>query len=150
MLLPQIHAALAQAGLQLGHQGLAVRSGLIHLVHEQKCGDPVLLQQPPQGLGMALHAIRPADHQNGVVQNLKGALHLRGEIHMARGIQQDELQPVQVQHRLLGEDGDAPLPLHGVGVQKRVLMVHPPQPPDGPAEVQHSLRQGGLPSVHMG
>ena len=79
---------------------------------------------------MALHAVGAADHQDGVVQHLQRPLHLRGEIHVPRRIQQRYLHLAQRQHRLLGEDGDAPLPLQLEGVQKGVLMVHPPQLPD--------------------
>ena len=58
---------------------------------------------------------------------------------MAGGVQQRHTGLPQFQHRLLGKDGNAPLPLHGVGVQKGVLMVHPPQTADGSAPVQQGL-----------
>ena len=54
------------------------------------------------------------------------------------------------QHRLLGEDGDAPLPLHGVRVQKGIPVVHPSQAPQGAALIEQRLGQRGLPRVHMG
>ena len=69
---------------------------------------------------------------------------------MARGIQQGDLRVLEREHRLLGEDGDAPLPLHGIRVQKGVLVVHPAQLPQGPAPVQQRLGQRGLPRVHVG
>ena len=69
---------------------------------------------------------------------------------MARGIQQRQLPLRQGQHRLLGEDGDPPLPLQGVSIQKGVPVVHPPQLADGPGEVEHSFAEGRFPRVHMG
>ena len=80
---------------------------------------------------MALHPVGAADHQQGPVQNLESALHLRGEIHVARGVQQRQLHIPKRQHRLLGKDGDAPLPLHSVRVQKGIPVVHPAQPAQG-------------------
>ena len=89
------------------------------------------LQQAPEGQGVGLDAVRAADHQHGAVQDLQGPLHLRGEVHMARGVQEGHLH---VPRR----------------VQKGVPVVHPPQPPDTAGGVQQGLREGGLPRVHMG
>ena len=69
---------------------------------------------------------------------------------MSRGVQQGDLHILQGQHRLLGKDGDAPLPFQSVGVQKGVGMVHPPQPPQRPAPVEQRLAEGGLARVHVG
>lgn len=69
---------------------------------------------------------------------------------MARGVQQGDLYTGQRQHRLLGKNGDAPLPLQRLRVQKGVLVVHPAQAPQGAALIQQRLRQGGLPRVHVG
>ena len=107
-------------------------------------------QEPPQGEGVALDPVGAADDQNGVVQHLEGALHLAGEVHVAGGVQQGDGHGLQGEHRLFGEDGDAPLPLLGVGVQKGVPVVHPAQAAQLAAGVQKSLGQGGLARVHMG
>ena len=63
----------------------------------------IALQQPPQGPGVPLHPVRPADDQDGAVQHLESTLHLTGEVHMARGVQQGDLYTGQRQHRLLGK-----------------------------------------------
>ena len=99
---------------------------------------------------MALYAVGAADDQHGVVQHLQGPLGLGGKVHVARGVQQGQLGLGQGEHRLLGEDGDAPGPLQGVCVQKGVLVVHPAQLPQGPGLVEHGLAQGGLSRVHVG
>ena len=69
---------------------------------------------------------------------------------MARGVQQGHIHGGQGELRLLGEDGNAPLPLHGVCIQKGVPVVHPAQLPQGAAAVQQSLGQGSFPGVDMG
>ena len=52
---------------------------------------------------------------------------------------------IQCKYRLLGKNGDPSGPLHGICVQKRIPLVHPPQLADAPAKVEHPLRKGGLP-----
>ena len=76
---------------------------------------------------MALYAVGTADDQNGAVQHLQRTLHLRRKIHVSRSIQQRNAGTLRFQQRLLGEDGDASLPLKGIGIQKCVLVIHTPQ-----------------------
>ena len=137
-LLAEVHAAAVQP-LELCHQNRPVRPRQVHLVDKEEGGDVIALQQPPQGPGVPLHPVRPADDQDGAVQHLESTLHLAGEVHMARGVQQGDLYTGQRQHRLLGKNGDAPLPLQRLRVQKGVLVVHPPQPLQCAAGVQHPL-----------
>ena len=72
---------------------------------------------------MALHAVRAADDEHGVVEHLKRALHLGGEIDMAGRVEQCDVRVAAVQHRLLGEDGDAALALKRFGIQKGVAVI---------------------------
>ncbi|MPM73877.1 hypothetical protein SDC9_120862 [bioreactor metagenome] len=97
----KIHAAAVQAALQLRQQRGPVGPRLVHLVDKQECGYAAPLQQPPERQGVALNAVRSADHQNRAVQHLKRPLRLGGKIRMTGGIQQRQLQTVQRQHRLL-------------------------------------------------
>ena len=123
----EVHTAGGKAGAQLGQQGGAALPRQIHLVYKQEHRHPMTLQQLPQGQGVALHPVGAADDQHRRVQHLQGALHLGGEVHMAGGVQQGEAHARRVQHRLLGEDGDAPGAFLCVGVQKGVAVIHPPQ-----------------------
>lgn len=146
----EVHAPLVQPGFQPRQQGGLVRPRQIHLVDKQEGGHAVALQQPPEGVGVALHAVGAADDQDGAVQHLEGALHLAGKVRVTRRVQQGELRPVHREHRLLGKDSNAPGALHGVGVQKGVLVIHPPQLFQAPAGVEQPLAEGGFPRVHMG
>ena len=137
--IPEVHAAAAELVLQMGQQGFPVRPRQIHLVNKEEGGDLIPFQQIPQCPGVALYAVSTGDHQHGAVQHLQRSFHFGREVYMARGVQQRHTGLPQFQHRLLGKDGNAPLPLHGVGVQKGVLMVHPPQTADGSGPVQQGL-----------
>ena len=123
----------------MGQQRRPVRARQVHLVDEQERRHLIPFQQVPQRPGVALYAVSAGDHQHGAVQHLQRPLHFGGKIHMAGGVQQRHPGISQFQHRLLGENGDAPLPLHGVGIQKSVLMVHPAQAADGPGAVQQGF-----------
>ena len=107
----EIHAARAQLGLQLLQQLLPVRPGQVHFVDEKKHRHLVALQQPPEGQRVGLDPVGAADHQHGAVQHRHGALRLRREVHMPRGVHQNELPVGGFQPGLLGENGDSPLPL---------------------------------------
>ena len=146
----KIHKTLAKAVIQLGKQLLPGHAGQVHLVHEYKGGHMVAPQQPPQRFGMALHAVRSADHQHGIVQHLQGALGLGGKIHMTGGIQQGDGGIARRKQRLLGKDGDAARFFQAVGVQKGISVVYPPQLADSTGAVEHGLGEGGLAGVHMG
>ena len=136
----KIHAFLRKLPLEGRRQRGAVRPRLIHFIDEDENRNFVFFQQPPQSAGMPLRAVRAADDQNRRVQHLKRALHLTGKIHMPRGIQQRDGRALPGQLRLLGEDGDAPLPLLGIGIQKGVPVIHPPQPPQPSGAKEHGLR----------
>ena len=64
------HKALAQTVVQLGEQLFPALAGQVHLVHEHKGGHMVAPQQPPERLGVALHAVGAAYHQHSIVQHL--------------------------------------------------------------------------------
>ena len=146
----EVHAPLPQFVVQMLHHLPPAAAAEVHFRHKQKRGDPVQLQQPPQSAGVGLDAVGAADHQNGVVQHRQGALHLGGEVHMARGVQQRHLQIPDGQLRLAGKDGDAPLPLQQMAVHGGAAVVHPAQLPQLAGAVEHGLGQGGFARVHMG
>ena len=127
----EIHEAIPQPPVQLGQQFFPAQAGQVGLVHEHERGHPVAPQQPPERLGVALHAVGGADHQHRVVQHLQGALGLGGEIHMAGGVQQSDVRAARRQQRLLGKNGDAARLFQRVGIQKGVLVVHAAQLADG-------------------
>ena len=146
----EVGAPLVQLPLEPGQDSLPAGVGQVHLGDKEEGGDLVAPEQPPQGLRVGLDPVGGADDQDGVVQHLEGALHLGGEVHMAGGVQEGDRQRRGLEQGLLGEDGDAPVPLQGVGVQIGVPVVHPSQGGDGPGGVEQGLGQGGFPRVHVG
>ena len=99
---------------------------------------------------MRLNAVGAADDQDRAVQNGHGALGLGGEIHVPRRVYQRHGQVLRLKARLLGKDGNAPLTLQIMGIQKRIPMVNPSQRASCPGAVQQCFAQGGLPRIHMG
>ncbi len=82
-------------------------------------------EQLPQGFCVGLDSLGAADHQNGVIQYIEGALHFRRKVHMTRRVKQGNGKAIPLQHGLFGKDSDTPLPLQLKGVQKSVPMIHP-------------------------
>ena len=109
----------------------------------------VALQKLPERLRVGLDAVGAGDYQHRAVENAKRALSLGGEVHVARGIQEGQAPLPQRQDRLLGEDGDAALPLQSMGIEEAVAVIDPSQLFQFSREVQHGLAQRGLARVHM-
>ena len=99
---------------------------------------------------MGLHAVGAADDQHGAVQHRHDSLCFGGKVHMAGGVHQRDGAVLRFQQRLFGKNSDAPCAFQRVGIQKRVLMIDPPQGAPRPGFVEHRLAERGLPRVHMG
>ena len=76
------------------HLGAAEEVGThgIHLVDVHHAGDLVLVSLTPHGLGLRLHAFLAVEHGNGTIEHTQGALHLGREVHVARGIDDVDLE----------------------------------------------------------
>ena len=99
-------------------------------------------------------AVRRADDKDRAVQDAQHALHLGRKIDVTRRIQQGIAPLLFTAHRgesgLFGEDRDAALLFHLVGIQKRVFVVHPARFADRACDVQKRLGQRRLARVHVG
>ena len=116
-----------------------------------------MVRLAPDGLGLGLHAALGAHDGHGAVQHAQGALHLHGEVHVARGV--DDVDPglgelvlgaLPVAGGGGGGDGDAALlllghPVHGGGAVMGLtdLVVHA-------GVEQDALGGGGLTGVDVG
>ena len=83
---------------QLGFDGVdgvvEVSAELIHLVDEADTRNAVLVSLTPHGFGLRLHAFLAVEHGNGTIEHTQGALHLGREVHVARGIDDVDLELV--------------------------------------------------------
>ena len=109
----------------------------------------VARQQTPKCFGVRLHAVRPADHQHRVVQNLQRALHLRRKVHMSRRVQQGDRRIRQRQLRLLRENRNAALALERECIQKGIPMIHTSELFQCAGGEQQRFRKRGFPRVHV-
>ena len=132
-------AVFIEEAAELVQACLPVKAKEVCFVYKDEDRHLPALEQLPDGEGVGLDAVGAADHQDGIVQHLEGALHLGGEVHMAGGVQQGELIFPDREHRLFGEDGDAPLPLEAVGIQKGIPMVHAAEPAHCAGAVEQGL-----------
>ena len=109
-----------EAVLDHVHALVEVGPGAVHLVDEADPGDGVLVGLAPHRLGLGLDAGHRVEDGHGAVEHPQGALHLDGEVHVARGV--DDVDHRVPPHAGGGGrgDGDAPLlllghPVHGGG-----------------------------------
>ena len=127
-----------------------VGAGPVHLVDEADPGDLVLVGLAPHRLGLGLDPGHGVEHGHRAVEHPQGALHLDGEVDVARGV--DDVDHRVPPHAGGGGrgDGDAPLllldhPVHGGGalVDLADLVVLA-------RVVQDPLGGGGLARVDVG
>lgn len=82
-----VDATVGQAMAQQIHHAVVVGAGSIHFVDEDERGHPVSCQESPQGLGVAAQRIGGLHDEDGVVEHAQRALHLGGEVGVARGVE---------------------------------------------------------------
>ncbi len=71
---------------KLLHHALEAGSSAVHLVDERETGHAVAVGLSPHGFTLGLHATHAAEDGDHAVQHTQGALNLRSEVHMARGV----------------------------------------------------------------
>lgn len=98
---------------------------------------------------MALYAVGAGDHEDRVVEHTQHTFGFGGEVHVAWGVEQREVQVAATHGCLVGMDGDAALFLQRFGVEEGVAVVHSPKFADAAGAVQQRLGQCGLARIHM-
>ena len=157
---PNISAELGPHAL---HGRVEVRAGAVHLVDEGDARNAVFGRLAPDGFGLRLHARHATEHGDRAVEHAQRALHLGGEVHVARGVDDVDAHVDAVEQfenvflRLLqprargggGGDGDAALAflLHPVG--DRRALVHLADLVDHAGVKKNALGQSGLAGVDV-
>ena len=98
---------------------------------------------------MPLNAISTGNDQNRIVEHGEGSFHFRRKIDVSRSVKQSEGEIRRGDDRRFGEDGDASLPFHRVGVEKRVPMVDTAELAYVARGIQQRFRQRGFAGVNM-
>ena len=121
----------AQLGLDGVDGVVEVSAELIHLVDEADTRNAVLVSLTPHGLGLRLHAFLAIEHGDSTIEHTQGALHLGREVHVARGIDDVDLELLLLVMGLTvpeaggssGLNGDAALLLLSHEVHRRGAIV---------------------------
>ncbi len=155
----QLHDERGGAQLLLdGVDGVVeVGAELIHLVDEADTRNAVLVGLAPHGFGLRLHAFLAIEHGHSTVEHSQGALHLGREVHVARGIDDVDLELVLHVVRLTvpeaggggGLNGDAALLLLRHEVHRRGAIVGLADLVVLAGVVQDTFGGGGLTSIDV-
>ena len=110
----------AEALLHGPHREVEVRADLVHLVDEADPRHVVLIGLSPDLLGLGLDALLAVEDGDGTVEHAQRALHLNGEVDVARGVNDVDLVVIPETGGGGGGDGDPALlllfhPVHGGG-----------------------------------
>ena len=126
-----------------------VGAGAVHLVNEAEPGNAVAVGLAPHRLGLGLHAGDAVEHGHRAVEHPQRALHLDGEVDMARCV--DDVDAVVAPDAVSGRrgDGDAPLLLLGHPVHRGRAVVDLADLVVAPRVVQDPLGGRGLARVDV-
>src|SRR5690606_19292572 len=116
------HGIGAEPGLELAHHPLEVGTGAVHLVDEHHAGHFILVGLPPHRFGLWLHAGGATKYHHGAIEHPQGALHLDGEIHVARGVDDVDAMLLELVVHALPERGHR---RRGDGDAALLLLHHP-------------------------
>ncbi len=132
------------------HRALEVGADAVHFVDEADPRHVVLVGLAPHRLGLGLHAGHGVEHGDGAVEDAQRALHLDGEVDVARGV--DDVDPVVAPRAGGGGggDGDAALLLLDHPVHGRGAFVHLTDLVVAPRVIEDALGRGGLARVDVG
>ena len=105
----QRHGVGTKVLLHLADDLVEVGTSTVHLVDKSDTGHPVFVRLVPDGFTLGLHAANGAKHGDHTVDDAQRALHLDGEVHVARSIDEVDLMVVPVGGDGRGGDGYATL-----------------------------------------
>ena len=88
------NGARSQTNLDVVEAALERRACLVHLVAEDDARHAVLVALAPDRLGLRLDALVGVEHAHGSVEHTERALHLNGEVDVARRV--DDVQAVVI------------------------------------------------------
>ena len=122
--------------------------GAVDLVDHHHRGQAGLERLAQHVAGLGQRPLGGVHEQEHAVHHLEGALHLAAEVGVARGVHDVDLGVVVVDRGVLGQDGDAALPLELVRVHDAlaVLLVRA----EDAALLEQGVHQGGLAVVDVG
>ena len=144
----------AQHLLKLLHQGERVLRGAVHLVDEGEDRDIAQAADLEELDGLRLHALGRVDEHHGAVRRDEHAVGVLREVLVAGGIQNVDVEAVELKLHRRGGDGDAALllDLHPVagGVLIALAGLDGARRADGTRVEQQLLRQRRLARVGVG
>ena len=138
-----------EAGPDVGQGAVEVGSLAVELVDHDDPGQPQPGRRPPGILGLGLHAVGGAHHDDGQVDVGQGGEHLAGEVGVPGRVQQVHLDPVHLEGGQPGRDRQLARHLLGFEVHDGGALLHRPPARDGPGRRQQGLGQRGLPRTVM-
>ena len=107
------------------------------------------LEQAPEGAGVPLDAVVRAYDEHREIEGGERPLRLGGEIDVPGGVHQRDRGVCVFEGCLGGEDRDATVALHEVGVEVGVAAVDAPAGADGARVEQHRFCECGLTCVDV-
>ncbi len=127
-----------------------VRADAVHLVNEADPRHAVAVRLPPDRLRLGLDAGDGVEDDHAAVEDAQAALHLDGEVHVARRVDDVDLMVEPFAGGSGGGYGDAALALLGHPVHYRRALVHLAHLVGAAGVKEDALSDRSLAGVNMG
>ena len=101
-----------------------VSPGSVHLVDEHHAGNAVTIRLTPNSFRLRLNTTHGAEDGDHAIEHTHGTLHLNGEVHVARGINNVDAVVIPRRGNSRSSNGDAALALLGHPVSHGGAVVH--------------------------
>ena len=128
------HGVRAEAVDHGLHAAVEVRADAIHLVDVGDARDAVRVGLAPHGLRLRLDAGDGVEHGDGAVEHAQRALHLDGEVDVARRVDDVDAVVLPLRRRRGGRDGDPAL----------LLLLHPVHRGGALVDLAHLVGAAGV------
>jgi len=132
----------------LVHHGLGPSIGSVDLVDHQDGNQTGLQRLLDHEAGLGHGALKGIHDQKGSVHHSQDSLNLAREVDVSGGVDDVQGRVPEAHRRVLGQDGDAPLPLKIIGVHDPLndLLTGA----EDPCLTQEAVHEGGLAVVDVG
>ena len=136
--------AVAELGVERGHDGVEVGVLLVHAVDEHGAGDAHLAGDLPQTLRLDLRAGDGVDHEQRHLGGLHAGDRVADEVRVAGRVDDVDLHAVVNDGCEREVDRELALDLLGVVVEARVTVIDGAEPLRGAGQIEHRLGERGL------
>ncbi len=132
------------------HGAMEIGTNAVHLINEANPGNAIAIRLSPDRLRLGLNASHRIEYHDAPIEDPKAPLHLSGEVHMPRSIDNVDAMVQPMAGSSGRGNGDPPFPFLSHPVHHRGAIIHIAQLIGATGIVENPLGKGCLTCIDMG